>query len=74
VQSIHAIAASDALKLIGNRFRPPKSEVSIQAGRTGPDAERAAYAMIVHAESGFDRSLMRYDRAGDGPKFCGCGR
>ena len=32
-------------------------------GQTGPDAERAAYAMIVHAESGFDRSLMRY--AGD---------
>src|ERR1700739_1380172 len=32
-------------------------------GQTGPTAERAAYAMIVHAESGFDRSLMRY--AGD---------
>jgi crotonobetainyl-CoA:carnitine CoA-transferase CaiB-like acyl-CoA transferase len=32
-------------------------------GQVGPDAERAAYAMIVHAESGFDRSLMRY--AGD---------
>jgi CoA:oxalate CoA-transferase len=32
-------------------------------GQTGPDAQRAAYAMIVHAESGFDRSLMRY--AGD---------
>jgi CoA:oxalate CoA-transferase len=32
-------------------------------GQSGPDAERAAYAMIVHAESGFDRSLMRY--AGD---------
>src|SRR6201991_1939456 len=32
-------------------------------GQTGPQAERAAYAMIVHAESGFDRSLMRY--AGD---------
>jgi CoA:oxalate CoA-transferase len=32
-------------------------------GQTGRDAERAAYAMIVHAESGFDRSLMRY--AGD---------
>jgi CoA:oxalate CoA-transferase len=32
-------------------------------GQCGPDAERAAYAMIVHAESGFDRSLMRY--AGD---------
>src|ERR1700744_769807 len=31
--------------------------------QTGPAAERAAYAMIVHAESGFDRSLMRY--AGD---------
>jgi CoA:oxalate CoA-transferase len=32
-------------------------------GQSGPDAERAAYAMIVHAESGFDWSLMRY--AGD---------
>ncbi|MDE2363619.1 MAG: CoA transferase [Hyphomicrobiales bacterium] len=32
-------------------------------GQTGPDAQRAAYAMIVHAESGFDRTLMRY--AGD---------
>lgn len=32
-------------------------------GQIGPEAERAAYAMIVHAESGFDRSLMRY--AGD---------
>jgi len=32
-------------------------------GQSGPDAERAAYAMIVHAESGLDRSLMRY--AGD---------
>jgi CoA:oxalate CoA-transferase len=32
-------------------------------GQTGPAAERAAYAMIVHAESGFDRSLVRY--AGD---------
>ena len=32
-------------------------------GQTGPAAERAAYAMIVHAASGFDRTLMRY--AGD---------
>lgn len=32
-------------------------------GQTGPQAERAAYAMIVHAESGFDRALMHY--AGD---------
>src|ERR1700739_2357440 len=32
-------------------------------GQAGPAAERAAYAMIVHAESGFDRTLMRY--AGD---------
>lgn len=32
-------------------------------GQSGPAAARAAYAMIVHAESGFDRSLMRY--AGD---------
>jgi CoA:oxalate CoA-transferase len=32
-------------------------------GQSGLAAERAAYAMIVHAESGFDRSLMRY--AGD---------
>jgi CoA:oxalate CoA-transferase len=32
-------------------------------GQTGPQAGRAAYAMIVHAESGLDRTLMRY--AGD---------
>jgi crotonobetainyl-CoA:carnitine CoA-transferase CaiB-like acyl-CoA transferase len=32
-------------------------------GQTGPSAGRAAYAMIVHAESGFDRALMGY--AGD---------
>src|SRR5947209_4650140 len=32
-------------------------------GQSGPAAERAAYAMIVHAESGFDRTLMNY--AGD---------
>ena len=32
-------------------------------GQHGPGAERAAYAMIVHAASGFDRTLARY--AGD---------
>jgi crotonobetainyl-CoA:carnitine CoA-transferase CaiB-like acyl-CoA transferase len=32
-------------------------------GQTGPSAELAAYAMMVQAASGFDRSLMRY--AGD---------
>jgi len=32
-------------------------------GQTGPAAQRPAYAMIVHAGSGFDRTLMRY--AGD---------
>jgi len=32
-------------------------------GQSGPAADRAAYAMIVHAESGFDQSLARY--AGD---------
>lgn len=32
-------------------------------GQTGAQSERPAYAMIVHAESGFDRTLMRY--AGD---------
>jgi len=32
-------------------------------GQSGPSADRAAYAMIVHAESGFDQSLARY--AGD---------
>ena len=36
-------------------------------GQSGPDAERAAYAMIVHAESGFDRSLMRYTGDRDRP-------
>src|SRR6201991_98132 len=42
-------------------------------GQSGPAAERAAYAMIVHAESGFDRSLMRYagdrDRPASGAVF-----
>src|SRR3984885_15678050 len=28
----HAAATSDAWKLIGSRFKPPKNEVSIQAG------------------------------------------
>jgi CoA:oxalate CoA-transferase len=32
-------------------------------GQTGPAAGRPAYAMMVHAASGFDRTLMRY--AGD---------
>ena len=32
-------------------------------GQTGPAAERPAYAMIVHAASGFDTALARY--AGD---------
>ena len=32
-------------------------------GQTGPNAERPAYAPIVHAASGFDRALMDY--AGD---------
>lgn len=32
-------------------------------GQAGPDAAKAAYAMIVQAESGFERTLMRY--AGD---------
>jgi crotonobetainyl-CoA:carnitine CoA-transferase CaiB-like acyl-CoA transferase len=36
-------------------------------GQSGPNAERAAYAMIVHAESGFDRSLMRYADDRDRP-------
>ena len=36
-------------------------------GQSGPEAERAAYAMIVHAESGFDRSLMRYAGDSDRP-------
>ena len=36
-------------------------------GQTGPQAERAAYAMIVHAESGFDRALMRYAGGRDRP-------
>ena len=36
-------------------------------GQSGPAAERAAYAMIVHAESGFDRSLMLYTGDRDRP-------
>jgi CoA:oxalate CoA-transferase len=42
-------------------------------GQSGPAKERAAYAMIVHAESGFDRTLMRYagdrDRPASGAVF-----
>jgi len=42
-------------------------------GQTGSAAERAAYAMIVHAESGFDRALMHYagdrDRPASGAVF-----
>lgn len=36
-------------------------------GQAGAQAERAAYAMIVHAESGFDRTLMRYAGERDRP-------
>ena len=50
----------DALRVIN----PQLIYCSISGyGQSGPAAERAAYAMIVHAESGFDRALMRY--AGD---------
>ena len=36
-------------------------------GQSGPAAERAAYAMIVHAASGFDRTLARYAGGSDRP-------
>ncbi len=36
-------------------------------GQGGAMAERAAYAMIVQAESGFDRTLMRYAGDSDRP-------
>ena len=36
-------------------------------GQSGPAAERAAYAMIVHAASGFDRTLARYAGEPDRP-------
>ena len=36
-------------------------------GQTGPAAERTAYAMIVHAASGFDRTLARYAGKSDRP-------
>ena len=36
-------------------------------GQHGPAAERAAYAMIVHAASGFDRTLARYAGAAGRP-------
>ncbi len=35
-------------------------------GQTGPEAGRAAYAMIVQAESGYEKTLARY--AGDRPR------
>jgi CoA:oxalate CoA-transferase len=36
-------------------------------GQSGPAAERPAYAMIVHAASGFDRTLARYAGGSDRP-------
>lgn len=36
-------------------------------GQAGPAAERAAYAMIVQAASGFERTLMRYAADRDRP-------
>jgi crotonobetainyl-CoA:carnitine CoA-transferase CaiB-like acyl-CoA transferase len=36
-------------------------------GQEGPAAGRAAYAMIVHAASGFDRTLARYAGHGERP-------
>jgi CoA:oxalate CoA-transferase len=36
-------------------------------GQEGPAAERAAYAMIVHAASGFDRTLARYAGTSERP-------
>jgi crotonobetainyl-CoA:carnitine CoA-transferase CaiB-like acyl-CoA transferase len=36
-------------------------------GQSGPAAGRAAYAMIVHAASGFDRTLARYAGGSDRP-------
>ena len=36
-------------------------------GQAGPAAERAAYAMIVHAASGFDRTLARYAGGAERP-------
>ena len=36
-------------------------------GQSGPAAERAAYAMIVHAASGFDKTLARYAGASERP-------
>ena len=56
----------DALRKINSRL----VYCSISGyGQTGPAAARAAYAMIVQAESGFDTALMRYagDRAQPAP-------
>ena len=36
-------------------------------GQSGPAADRAAYAMVVHAASGFDRTLARYAGGADRP-------
>jgi crotonobetainyl-CoA:carnitine CoA-transferase CaiB-like acyl-CoA transferase len=42
-------------------------------GQSGPDSDKPAYAPIVHAASGFDRTMMRYagdrDRPANGAVF-----
>ena len=48
-------------------------------GQTGPDAERAAFAPIIHAQCGLDMAQFRYQGTGDRPPrgadlICGCAR
>ncbi len=40
-------------------------------GQTGPSAELAAYAPVIHAASGFDRAHLLYQPGRDRPDNCG---
>jgi len=40
-------------------------------GQTGPSADRAAYAPMIHAASGFDLANMSYQDGRERPDYCG---
>jgi crotonobetainyl-CoA:carnitine CoA-transferase CaiB-like acyl-CoA transferase len=40
-------------------------------GQTGPSADRAAYAPMIHAASGFDLANMSYQEGRERPDYCG---
>ncbi len=40
-------------------------------GQTGPSADKAAYAPVIHADSGFDLAHLAFQPGRDRPDYCG---